>query len=230
MWISEHLHLACHWSKQSLLPRSLFSNLHTYLHSAGPDIGVGIATGYGVDGPGFESWWGRDFSHPSKPALGSTQPPVQWVPDLSRGYRSQGVALTTHLASRLKKESGLHLYSSSGVSWPLLRWTLPLPLLTFCSQDRIVGIVIRYRMDCPGIESRWDEIFRVVQTGLQVHFVSCTMGIRSFPGERQPECGFDQRFLVPGCEWVGITPPLPLCACTGMSWNGLYLHYRIIYY
>jgi hypothetical protein len=25
------------------------------------DSSVGIATGYGLDGPGIESWWGRDF-------------------------------------------------------------------------------------------------------------------------------------------------------------------------
>jgi hypothetical protein len=46
---------------------------------------VGIATAYGLDGPGIESQWGRDFLHLSRPTLRPTQPPVQWVPGLSRG-------------------------------------------------------------------------------------------------------------------------------------------------
>ena len=51
----------------------------------GRDSSVGIATGYGLDGPGIESHWGRDFPHLSRPALGPTQPPLQWIPRLPRG-------------------------------------------------------------------------------------------------------------------------------------------------
>ena len=51
----------------------------------GLDSVVGIATRYGLDGMGVECRWGRDFPHPSRRALGPTQPPVQWVPGLSWG-------------------------------------------------------------------------------------------------------------------------------------------------
>ena len=41
-----------------------------------PGSSVGIATDYGLDIPGIESWWGEIF-HLSRPALRPTQPPVQ---------------------------------------------------------------------------------------------------------------------------------------------------------
>jgi hypothetical protein len=49
----------------------------------GRDSSVDIATRSGLDGTGIESRWGRNFPHLSRPALGPTQPPVQWVPGLS---------------------------------------------------------------------------------------------------------------------------------------------------
>jgi hypothetical protein len=49
------------------------SEIHTK-HIVGRDSAVGIATCYELDGPGIESRWGRDFPHPSIPAVGPTQP------------------------------------------------------------------------------------------------------------------------------------------------------------
>jgi hypothetical protein len=57
------------------------SFLQFYIYFRGPGSSIGIATGYGLDGPGIESRWGQDFLHLSRP----THPPVQWVPGLSRG-------------------------------------------------------------------------------------------------------------------------------------------------
>jgi hypothetical protein len=51
----------------------------------GPGSVVSIATAYGLDGPGIESRWERDFPRLSRLALRPTQPPVKWVPGLSRG-------------------------------------------------------------------------------------------------------------------------------------------------
>jgi hypothetical protein len=59
---------------------------HFYVGNYGLSSAVGIATAYGLDGPGIESRWGRDFPHLSRPALRPTQPPVQWLPGLSWGY------------------------------------------------------------------------------------------------------------------------------------------------
>jgi hypothetical protein len=66
--------------------RTRHGNLLTKWRSiVGRDSSVGIVARYGLDGPGIESRWGRDFPHLSRPALGTTQPPIQWVPGLSRG-------------------------------------------------------------------------------------------------------------------------------------------------
>jgi hypothetical protein len=43
----------------------------------GRDSSVDVATGYGLDGPGIESRWGRDFPQSSRLPLGTTQPPIQ---------------------------------------------------------------------------------------------------------------------------------------------------------
>jgi len=73
------------------------------------DSSVGIATGYGLDGPGIDSLGGegRDFPYLSRPTLGPTHHPVQWVPGLSPGVKQPGRGVDhthPHLAPRLKKE------------------------------------------------------------------------------------------------------------------------------
>jgi hypothetical protein len=49
-----------------------------------PDSSVGIATGYGLDGPGIESRWGARFSAPVKTGPGAH--PASYT----TGTKSQG--------------------------------------------------------------------------------------------------------------------------------------------
>ena len=62
----------------------------TYSNNLRRDSSVGIATRSGLDAPRIASRWGRGFPHPSKPALGLTQTPVQWVPSRYVGGKAAG--------------------------------------------------------------------------------------------------------------------------------------------
>jgi len=48
-----------------------------YLDTCGPGNVVGIATGYGLDGPGIESRWGERFSAPVQTGPGVH--PASWT-------------------------------------------------------------------------------------------------------------------------------------------------------
>ena len=74
---------------------------------------VGIATAYGLDGPRNESQWRRDFPHLSRPTLRPTQPPVQWVPGISRGKMRPGrdADPSPPSSAEVKNKVELYLYS-----------------------------------------------------------------------------------------------------------------------
>jgi hypothetical protein len=108
----------CKFSENILRYRQDYALTDTIV--CAPDSPVGIATEYGLDGPGIESRWGRDSSHTSKPALGSIQLLVQWVTGLSQKWSGRGVMLTTHplLAPRLRMSRAillLHLWALGGL-------------------------------------------------------------------------------------------------------------------
>ena len=89
-----------HWQEPWVIPNTEATCINVYFPKRALWAGsvVGIATGYGLDSPGIEFRWGQDFPQLSRPALGPSQPPVQWVPGLSWGVKSgRGVMLTPHL-------------------------------------------------------------------------------------------------------------------------------------
>ena len=94
----------------------------TFYCFVGRDSSVGIATRYELDGPGIESRWRRDFQQPSRPALGPTQPPIQWVPGLFPGLKrpGRGVDHPPPASAEVKERVELHLYSPFGPSWHAL--------------------------------------------------------------------------------------------------------------
>jgi hypothetical protein len=67
----------------------------------GRDSAVGVATGYGLDGPEYESRFGARFSTPVQTVPGAH--PASYTlgtGSLSWGWSDRGVVLTTHLIMR----------------------------------------------------------------------------------------------------------------------------------
>ena len=114
--------------------------------NVGRDSVVGIATRYRVDGRGIESLRVRDFVHPSRPAPGPIQSPVQWVPGPFSGSKGGGgVPSTTHPSSaEVKERVELYLYSPSGSSWSVPGQTLPSLLLFTYALTTYTGVTLPF--------------------------------------------------------------------------------------
>ena len=102
---------------------------HT-ITTRGRSSSVGIATRYGLDGPGIESPWGSRFSASVQTGPGAH--PVSYTvgigsfPGVKRPARD--VDHPPPSSAEVEGRVELYIYSPSGPSWPVLGRTLPLPL------------------------------------------------------------------------------------------------------
>jgi len=82
----------------------------------------GIATHYGLDDPGIKSQCQQDSQHPTRPALGPTQPPVQWILCLFPGVKwpQHGTDHILPSNAKIGERMELHLYTPSGPTWTVL--------------------------------------------------------------------------------------------------------------
>jgi hypothetical protein len=89
--------------------------------------------------PRIESRWRARFVHLSRPALGPTQPPIEWVPVLSPWLKrpARGFNHPPSSSAKVKERVGLYLYSPSGLSLTLPRWTLF--YLYFCQVEPLAN-------------------------------------------------------------------------------------------
>jgi len=89
----------------------------TFQAEVGCDISVGIATCYRMDGQGFESLWGRDVPHSSRPLLRPTEPAVTRTLILFLGVKVAGVWRwpPTTSNTEVKENVLLHLYLTSSL-------------------------------------------------------------------------------------------------------------------
>jgi hypothetical protein len=86
---------------------------------------VGIVTHYGLDGPGIESCWGRDFTHLSRLSLEPTQSPPQWlVCPFPRG-KAAGTWRWQPTPSSVEINESVEMYLcfTCGPTEPCLGWT-----------------------------------------------------------------------------------------------------------
>jgi hypothetical protein len=70
-----------------------------------------------LDGPGIEFRWKRDFPHPSRPALGPIEPPIQLLPGHSWEVKlpGRGVNHPPTPNTGVKEKVELYVHSRLGL-------------------------------------------------------------------------------------------------------------------
>jgi len=136
------------WSRTLLLPTTvhtlqyvvtiirvcfilLWGTYYLYLYvdaTMGRDSSVGIATRYGLDGPGIESRWGTRLSAPVQTDPGAHPASYTMGTGSLLGVKrpKRGVDHPPASSAEVKENVELYLYSPFGPSWPVLGLTLPL--------------------------------------------------------------------------------------------------------
>jgi len=118
----------------SMLTSYIYIYIYIYRVKCGPGSSVGIATDYGLDGPGSNAG-GDEIFRPSRPALGSTRPPVKWAPVFPGGKVRPGRAAdhSPPSSAAVIGRVELYLYPPSGPNRACNGITLPF----FCTSCKV---------------------------------------------------------------------------------------------
>ena len=144
----------------------------TGLLIVGRDSSVCIATRYGLEGLGIESWFWRDFSHPSRPALGPTQLPIQRIAGLPGGKAAGAWRWPpTPSTAGVKNGVELYIYSPFGFSWPVLGWPLPLPWVIIHKEHKL-SLPLRYFIMRQPDEIHVHQVNGSIRNSCSVSFIS----------------------------------------------------------
>ena len=123
---------------------TFFTYIHTYIRRHTPGNSVGIATGYGLDGPGIESRWGTRFSAPVQAGPGAHPTSCTTGTGSFPGVKSnRGVTLTLHPL--------LVPWSWKGRAIPLLPlWAVrPVQSLSACTRVHFTSTYNLYEVVLP---------------------------------------------------------------------------------